>query len=191
MICDRTSQHFSDHLGREICCAYKTTATGYTTESAAAAEALTEVGNKLMGSNFDPPSSFPSKSFSKSHSAGKAWAAGSTAQLGIGIDIEHLRPVDSAIHRFIIDIKIEQPWLTGSSDSSMLFKIWTAKEALFKSDLENKGKVLSQYVVESLPTKSKPGFAHSGMKQYAFQTLSDSSTVLTVAVPIRGNSEYC
>lgn len=72
------------------------------------------------------------------------------AASGLGVDIELLRPLRQGSARFFLS-ELEQVWLS-SIDSTLindeLLRLWTVKESLFKSDLQNQGKTLIKYSLE-------------------------------------------
>lgn len=82
---------------------------------------------------------FPNASCSLSHCGGLAVAAGARdARLrGLGIDLELGRAVDARAARLFLtrEERAAGPWL----------RLWTAKEAIFKADPDNAGRVLADY----------------------------------------------
>ena len=93
--------------------------------------------------------SLPSERFSLTHAAGLALAIGVApgSTLGIGVDLELDRaPSPDAARFFLTD---EEQRALAESDSreraALLLRLWTIKEALFKSDLENHGRILKDY----------------------------------------------
>jgi phosphopantetheinyl transferase len=92
---------------------------------------------------------FPNPRYSITHSGGYAVAAGAVAAglAGIGIDFEILRPVDPRAGRFFLTAR-ESAWVQGLPEehrAAALLRLWTIKEALFKSDAENRHTGLADY----------------------------------------------
>jgi len=92
---------------------------------------------------------FPNPRYSLTHSGGYAIAAGAVAAelAGVGIDFEVLRQVDLRVGRFFLTAH-ECAWLQGLPDrhhAAALLRLWTIKEALFKSDAENHCTGLADY----------------------------------------------
>ena len=86
---------------------------------------------------------------SLTHSAGIAVAAAAhdPARHRVGVDLELGRYPDSRAARWFLS-KEEQRQLAGSTGGMLrLLRIWTAKEALFKADPNNAGRVLADYVL--------------------------------------------
>src|SRR5262249_50647506 len=92
---------------------------------------------------------FPHPRLSLSHSESWAVAVGSTSPklLGLGVDLEvKAGPRPETATRFLNPA--EAVWLRRMDEGErpkMLHRLWTAKEAIFKADPENKGKTLKHY----------------------------------------------
>ena len=96
---------------------------------------------------------FPNPRFSLTHSGNFAVALGTaSAELrGIGVDLEVNRPVRSETARFFLGAS-EQAWLMGFDESlrtKNLLRLWTIKEALFKSDPRNLERWFTDYRIEA------------------------------------------
>jgi 4'-phosphopantetheinyl transferase EntD len=94
---------------------------------------------------------FPSPCYSLTHSSGYAVAVGavSAGLAGIGIDLEFLRPINPKIGQFFLTAH-ERVWIKGlpaAHRSTELLRLWTIKEALFKSDPYNRGAGLADYAL--------------------------------------------
>lgn len=92
---------------------------------------------------------FPNPRYSLTHSGGYAVAAGAVAAglAGIGIDFEILRHVDPRAARFFLTAR-ECVWVQELPErrrTAELLRLWTIKEALFKSDTENRYTGLADY----------------------------------------------
>lgn len=101
--------------------------------------------------------SFPSPFASISHTKGHCWAVVLPQGDGVGIDVEKKRNLPADALRFY-----GSPWeisfhRTHLKTQAGRLKFWTLKEALFKSDLNNDGLRLSQYMVLQWPTKKQYG----------------------------------
>jgi len=95
---------------------------------------------------------FPHARYSLSHSAGVAVAAGSGAPLrGLGVDVELRGGVDPRVARWFLTAD-EQSWVpsAGKDAPHTLLRLWTVKEALYKADAGNAGRVLTDYCLAEL-----------------------------------------
>jgi 4'-phosphopantetheinyl transferase EntD len=102
--------------------------------------------------------SFPDSRLSLTHADGLSLAAGTTATCtGIGIDYEPLRVVDERIGRWFLSAQ-ETEWLRvqpGIDRSAHLIRLWTIKEAAFKSCPDNQRLTLRELRI------AKPGADYS------------------------------
>ena len=93
---------------------------------------------------------FPHARFSISHCAGAAVAVGletGSGVRGIGVDLELERTPPENSTRFFLT-PAESAWLEGVAlpeRNSTLQRLWTAKEAVFKADPGNAGRLLTDY----------------------------------------------
>lgn len=85
---------------------------------------------------------FPHANYSLTHSGNYAIAIGhaSTRVQGIGIDFEISRPVNANLKRFLLAPQ-ESKCIAGHR----LLRLWTAKEAVFKADPNNRKRRLRHY----------------------------------------------
>lgn len=95
--------------------------------------------------------SFPNPEISLTHTREVAIAASVRGPKlsGIGIDFEPLRPVKPEMARFFLN-EAERRFLAGIPEAEKpehLLRLWTAKEALFKSDPYNQGRGLLSYEI--------------------------------------------
>lgn len=95
---------------------------------------------------------FPNSRFSLAHSGDFAIAIGthSAKLLGIGVDLEVRRTLRPETARFFLT-EAELGWLMSfehSQDTNCLLRLWTIKEALFKSDPRNSERWLSDYALQ-------------------------------------------
>ncbi len=88
---------------------------------------------------------FPDRQVSLTHGGDTAFAAGTTTtSLGIGIDYEPLREIDTRIARWFLN-EAETNWLYEQPECdrvAQLVRLWTVKEAGFKSYQDNAGMTL-------------------------------------------------
>lgn len=111
---------------------------------------------------------------------------------GIGVDLEGGRPVQLASARFFLS-EDEQCWLNDLMvihQPEALLRLWTVKEALFKADLNNEGKTLSQYVLVN--PESENGMAMTAEwpepRYFKYCSIKVDEYWLTVALPAEGAS---
>ncbi len=94
--------------------------------------------------------SFPNRQVSLTHGGDTALAAGtSAASLGIGIDYEHLRKIDTRIARWFLN-EAETSWLNEQPECdrvAQLVRLWTIKEAAFKSCPDNAGMTFKEFSI--------------------------------------------
>ena len=92
---------------------------------------------------------FPNNKFSLSHCSNLAVAAGLTSEqqsiVGVGIDIEFNRSVSDNHAKFFLSYE-ERKMIQSDNDR---LRLWTIKEALFKSDPNNNETVLRDYKIEN------------------------------------------
>ena len=97
---------------------------------------------------------FPDRQVSLTHGGDTAFAAGTTAtSFGIGIDYEPLRKVDIRIARWFLN-EAETDWLNEQPKcdrSTQLVRLWTIKEAAFKSYPDNAGMTLKEFSIIDAP----------------------------------------
>ena len=97
---------------------------------------------------------FPDRQVSLTHGGDTAFAAGTTtASLGIGIDYEPLRKVDIRIARWFLN-EAETDWLNDQPKFdriTQLVRLWTIKEAAFKSYPDNAGMTLKEFSIIDAP----------------------------------------
>ncbi len=99
----------------------------------------------LVGADDTSWVAFPNRCLSLSHSAGVAVAVRCRGpQAGLGVDLEGWRTVDPRAARFYLRPGEHRP---GDQAPGDLLRLWTVKEALFKSTPDNDGAVLLDYEV--------------------------------------------
>lgn len=97
----------------------------------------------------------PHRGISLAHTDDLACAVGSLdSKCGLGIDLEGDREVKSATTRFYLNEKEHEQINLNSAEQTLsnddLLRMWTVKEALFKSDLHNEGMTVARYGVDDL-----------------------------------------
>jgi len=98
---------------------------------------------------------FPHPCFSLTHAGQFAFSAGVKAGApGIGIDFEIRRKVNpKTAHWFLTEAELE--WLLCQAQpEEPLIRLWTIKEAAFKSCPDNRGMVLKDFVITSLEAET-------------------------------------
>ncbi len=94
--------------------------------------------------------SFPHPRLSLTHSGTYAVAAGAAQDRpfgGIGVDLEIHQTIHPEAARFFLTEE-ERRWfarLQSNLKARELLRLWTVKEAVFKADLNNEGRVLADY----------------------------------------------
>jgi 4'-phosphopantetheinyl transferase EntD len=93
---------------------------------------------------------FPGSQISLTHGGDIALAAGTSATgLGIGIDYEPLRDIDPRVARWFLDDS-ESAWLNEQprhARMNLLVRLWTIKEAAFKSHPDNWSMTFSEFAI--------------------------------------------
>ncbi|HEX9444746.1 MAG TPA: 4'-phosphopantetheinyl transferase superfamily protein [Candidatus Binatia bacterium] len=130
---------------------------------------------------------FPSARFSLTHSGDHAVAVGalSPSLRGIGVDLEIHREVHPDAARFFLNRR-EQSWwmeLEKSVRSRELLRLWTVKEALFKSDPDNRDATLADYALEDPEKQAGGAFGPgAGAPAMRYGSLLLPDAVLSLAV---------
>jgi phosphopantetheinyl transferase len=137
--------------------------------------------------------SFPHPSISLSHSGKLAVAAGCLPEpgcAGIGVDFEAGRKVNPRIARFFLT-EAEQAWLNArpaAEISDSLLRLWTVKEALFKSDPRNSTSVLNDYEL-ARPGEAEGSARRDGVLVYNYQSFRYADGWLSIAMSWRQNEQ--
>lgn len=105
----------------------------------------------------ETPPTLPSPVLSLTHAGD--WAVAVSAPegvlAGLGVDLEWTRAPHEASARKFMDGR-EQSWIAALADESRrsgLQRAWTVKEAAFKADPRNAGRVVADYVLEDPPAE--------------------------------------
>ncbi len=137
--------------------------------------------------------SFPHNQYSLSHTADVAVAVArlhSAEANGIGVDLEKLRDIKSGAERFFLS-DAERGFLRGLSEVSRtdnLIRLWTVKEAIFKSAMLAQDGVLKNYCTAD-PRLLQGEATHSGhsrldcSQKFRYVSRSMEDFWLSVAVP--------
>ncbi|MBY0358029.1 MAG: 4'-phosphopantetheinyl transferase superfamily protein [Candidatus Obscuribacterales bacterium] len=119
---------------------------------------------------------FPHRAFSLSHSGECAIAVflkGEQAK-GIGVDLEFLREIKDESARFFLN-DAERTWyfnLPPELRMTNLIRLWTIKEAVFKSDLQNDSQTLSRYALFDPSSSSGQAERQAEAETFVFDYLS-------------------
>lgn len=93
---------------------------------------------------------FPDGQISLSHAGHFAFAAGIRSMgLGVGIDYEPKRVPDRRAARWFLDDR-ESAWLgrqPGHARNDLIVRLWTIKEAAFKSHPDNAGMTFTEFAI--------------------------------------------
>jgi 4'-phosphopantetheinyl transferase EntD len=93
---------------------------------------------------------FPGSRISLTHAGNIAFAAGTASTAcGLGIDYEPLRPLDERVARWFLN-EVESDWLSGQPEAirvSQMVRLWTIKEAAYKSHPNNRQMTLSDFAI--------------------------------------------
>ena len=128
--------------------------------------------------------SFPNTRLSLTHSGGIAYAVGtSAAALGVGIDFERPRRMSTKAAPFYLAPQ-EVTWVKGRNDrNAALLRLWTVKEAAYKSYPGNAGKVLKDFIILD-PSRSviqATVIGESARIRIASETCTDGFIAVSVA----------
>jgi 4'-phosphopantetheinyl transferase EntD len=100
---------------------------------------------------------FPNTSLSLAHTDVYAVAAlkNSKKYLGIGVDLEEKKTFiqERALRLYFSPNELER--MPTMADQIMRLMVWVAKEAVFKADLNNKGRVLGNYSLQNFEPYGK------------------------------------
>jgi len=130
---------------------------------------------------------FPSPAVSLTHSGDFAIALGTTSGelIGLGVDFEVYRPVRKQAARFFL-APAEQDWVASLDQSRItreLLRLWTIKEALFKSDPRNCERWFSDYRLETPASTAGRAFVPTDESDdYRYSCLEIAQGFLSVAV---------
>jgi 4'-phosphopantetheinyl transferase EntD len=128
---------------------------------------------------------FPHRQFSLTHAGASAFSIGLVSGCaGIGIDYEPVRAVDPQIARLFLNDP-ESRWL-GSCQSAdvqqQIVRLWTIKEAAFKSHPANSGMVLANFSVVEPGCRDSDVTVESGAWRMRVACLPHDQGFLSVAI---------
>jgi len=118
----------------------------------------------LLRMGMNPDSSqieFPHNRISLSHSGDYAVAIASPDKsvFGLGVDLETASGINPKSVRFFLSAAENQSLTQREVSTSNLVQLWTVKEAIFKSDMDNQHRLLSDYQIIDWPDRNCPGRA--------------------------------
>ena len=139
--------------------------------------------------------SFPHPRYSLTHSGVWAVAVGAPAGdlLGIGVDLELSGAPRPEAARFFLTPE-EQDWaaaLPAGRQEGELRRLWTVKEALFKSDPDNDCRTLSDYRIENPAAVSGSAFSGPEGRIMRYASVGFSGGLLSVAVLLNEEVSGC
>lgn len=110
--------------------------------------------------------------------------------IGIGIDLEHDRPMKPDMARLICDTH-ERAWLDtlpSERRDAELLRLWTAKEALYKADPTQGESIVAEYVLASPGDEITTGGRRDSTHHATVTSLRQIGAVLSVAICLPGES---
>lgn len=139
----------------------------------------------------EPVTSWPCPFVSLSHSGEVALAVALPPEvraLGLGVDLEHDRPVKPGMARLICDPH-ERAWLATISPerhAAELLRLWTAKEALYKADPAQGEAIVADYALASPGDLVTTGGRVGAARHATLTSLRRSGAVISVALSLDG-----
>jgi phosphopantetheinyl transferase len=122
----------------------------------------------------------PHPRLSLSHSGDLAVAVGlrEAYAAGVGVDLERDRDVPPRAARFFLSESEDRP-----ADQRLLLELWTVKEAVFKADLDNAGRLLRDYRVVEIHRGAElsEGTARRGTRVFRFRAHRLGPLTITTA----------
>jgi acyl carrier protein len=145
-----------------------------------AGRAALRVAAALAGLPGDPDGyrfPHPRASVTNGERAGAAAVLVSGPAAGIGVDLEHDRPVTPAMARFYLhDDELSTVVRPGYGPGDDPLRLWTVKEAIFKADPGNAGRIVRDYRV------TDPAYQHKSVR-YRGGWLTVAAQIRRVSVP--------
>lgn len=109
--------------------------------------------------------------------------------IGIGIDLEHDRPMKPDMARLICGAD-ERAWLdslpAGRRDAELL-RLWTAKEALYKADPTQGDAIVAEYTLASPGDEVTTGGRRESVHRAMVTSLRHPGAVMSVALRLSGD----
>lgn len=152
---------------------------------------------RRLGRNEDTSEiSFPNRSLSLSHSADCAVAVALDVSVGtgIGVDLEYMRETKDDMTRFFL-CDPERAWFCAQPESSrnrQMIRLWTAKEAIFKSDVHNESLTLIKYELAD-PSADRGGAlinSENGSRNFRYASMDLGEAWLSVSVAQTEGSKH-
>lgn len=146
--------------------------------------ALKRLAAAVYGSEDTSTLRFPHPNFSLTHSDACAVAIGviTTKLAGLGVDLEIKGPPKPETARRFLNPS-EVVWLRRMDEFEhprLLHRLWTVKEAIFKADPDNAGKLLKEYALADPGFKA--GRARRGDRTFHYASFEFPAGFLSVAV---------
>lgn len=110
--------------------------------------------------------------------------------IGIGVDLEHDRPIKAGMARLICDTH-ERAWLATVPAELQPFEVlrlWTAKEALYKADPEQGDAIVADYALESPSAAVTTGGRVGSSHHATLVSLRRPGAVISIALCLTGES---
>jgi hypothetical protein len=109
---------------------------------------------------------------------------------GVGIDLEHDRPIKPDMARLICG-KHERAWLASlpaTRQPAEVLRLWTAKEALYKADLAQGDAIVAEYTLAQPGDIVTTGGRLDASRPATVTSLRRPGVVLSVALSVPGES---
>jgi len=161
----------------------------YRKDWVASREALYNLKERLSDKQRISDISFPSERYSLSHSNGNGLALGTSEKVrGVGVDFEYCRRMKAETARFFLssdEIEMAKSLTSGKIEENLV-RLWTIKEAIFKSDRLNVDRGIKDYDIVNLSFNSGNARVDNGKKKqkFKFSNYYDGKMSLSVAVEI-------
>lgn len=125
----------------------------------------------------------PDSACSLTHSAGIAVAAAAhrTDWQRVGVDLELARCPDPRAAKWFLTGEEQRRWERTGSGTLPLLRIWTAKEALYKADPHNTGRVLADYALADPSRPVGRAFAAHCNSAFRYASLRVPGGYLSIA----------
>lgn len=146
--------------------------------------ALNSLSKHFSSYNLSIPEKFPSKNFSLTHTDHIALASVSIdpSSIGLGIDMEFNRTIKEKSQKFFLNTN-EQKHLLSKNKSEHLLRLWTVKEALFKSNMKNKNSLLKDYEISNSMEITGTAYLKSNHKiKFIYSSLKLNNGFISLAI---------
>jgi 4'-phosphopantetheinyl transferase EntD len=148
---------------------------------------------RAAGRQPDVVASWPCSYASLTHSGDVAIAVAlppHVTAVGIGIDLEHDRPIKPGMARLICDDH-ERAWLDSLPNerrAAETLRLWTAKEALYKADPVQGDSIVAEYVLACPGDDVTIGGRLDSTHSATVMSLRHDGAVLSVALCLSGET---